>query len=41
MWDKVDKGLFKGLKRGDSKIVKTYEGNKDILIETIKNPETF
>ena len=37
MWDKVDKGLFKGLKRGDSKIVKTYEGNKDILIETIKN----
>ena len=41
MWDKVDKGLFKGLKRGDSKIVKTYEGNKDILIESIKNPETF
>lgn len=41
MWDKVDKGLFKGLKRGDSKIVKTYEGNKDILIETIKNPEIF
>ena len=41
MWDKVDKGLFKGLKRGDSKIIKTYEGNKDILIETIKNPETF
>jgi exo-beta-1,3-glucanase (GH17 family) len=41
MWDKVDKGLFKGLKRGDSKIVKTYEGNKDILIETIENPETF
>ena len=41
MWDKVDKGLFKGLKRGDSKIIKTYEGNKDILIKTIKNPETF
>ena len=41
MWDKVDKGLFKDLKRGDSKIVKTYEGNKDILIETIKNPEIF
>jgi len=34
LWDEVDKGTFDGLKRGDNKITKTYDGKlSDLLLE--------
>ena len=38
MWDSVDAELFNGLQRGNGKITKTYEGDKELLIKDIKNP---
>ena len=38
MWDSVDAGYFNGLQRGDGEIIKTYEGDKELLIKGIKNP---
>ncbi|WP_372767371.1 glycosyl hydrolase family 17 [Lutibacter sp.] len=35
LWDLVDKGVFKGLTRNGKPISKTYEGNKDLLLENI------
>ena len=35
LWDLVDKGVFKGLTRNGKPITKTYEGNKDLLLENI------
>lgn len=34
LWEAVDEGTFKGLKRGNSKITKTYEGDiKNLLLD--------
>jgi exo-beta-1,3-glucanase (GH17 family) len=33
VWDWVDKGAFKGLNRDGNSIVKTYDGDKDALLE--------
>ena len=35
MWDSVDAELFNGLQRGNGKITKTYEGDKELLIKNI------
>lgn len=38
-WDEVDKGLFKGLKRGKNEITKTYNGElKDLLLDVDMPP---
>lgn len=39
LWDKVDQGVFKDLKRDGKTIVKTYDGKKDDLIKIIELPE--
>jgi len=38
LWDLVDKGTFKGLSRGGQSIGKTYNGNKEALLEKVKTP---
>ena len=38
LWDLVDAGVFDGLTRGGKAIVKTYNGNKKILLEKLKAP---
>ena len=38
LWDLVDKGVFEGLTRGGKPIGKTYNGDKEALIEEMKNP---
>lgn len=38
LWDLVDKGVFKGLGRGGSPVVKTYGGNKKALLEKVPLP---
>ncbi|WP_299549242.1 glycosyl hydrolase family 17 protein [Seonamhaeicola sp.] len=38
LWDLVDAGLFKGLNRGGHPITKTYNGNKDELMNTVDIP---
>jgi exo-beta-1,3-glucanase (GH17 family) len=39
LWDEVDKGTFKGLKRGKKNIKKTYEGElKDLLLDVDMPP---
>ena len=38
IWNLVDKGIFKGLTRDDNLILKTYEGNKDLLMENVLAP---
>jgi hypothetical protein len=38
VWDLVDKGIFKGLTRNGNPITKTYDGNKDILLESVLVP---
>jgi hypothetical protein len=38
LWDLVDRGVFKGLGRGGSPIVKTYGGNKKALLEKVQLP---
>lgn len=38
LWDLVDKETFKGLKRGDSIIAKTYNGNKSDLMKDVELP---
>ncbi len=40
VWDLVDKGVFKELERGGNPIVKTYEGNKETLLKSVKLPPT-
>ncbi|MFN5704314.1 MAG: glycosyl hydrolase family 17 [bacterium] len=39
LWDKVDQGVFKDLRRDGKTIVKTYDGKKDDLIKIIELPE--
>jgi hypothetical protein len=39
LWDEVDKGTFDGLKRGNNKITKTYDGKlSDLLLEVDMPP---
>lgn len=38
LWDAVDNGTFKGLKRGGNAIAKTYKGNKDSLLIEVYLP---
>ncbi len=38
LWDKVDAGVFKGLKRGDKSISKTFNGNEQALMNAILAP---
>lgn len=40
IWNLVDKGVFKGLKRGGNTIIKTFNGDKDALLKTVKVPNT-
>jgi exo-beta-1,3-glucanase (GH17 family) len=36
LWDLVDKGVFKGLTRDGKPITKTFNGDKNLLIKTVK-----
>jgi hypothetical protein len=38
LWNKVDKGFFKGLTRDGNVIEKTYNGNKEALLEIVELP---
>ncbi|MGB0878976.1 MAG: glycosyl hydrolase family 17 protein [Polaribacter sp.] len=38
IWDLVDKGVFKGLKRNGKTITKTYNGNLDALMKDVSVP---
>lgn len=38
IWDLVDKGVFKGLTRNGNSITKTYDGDKDTLLEDVLVP---
>jgi exo-beta-1,3-glucanase (GH17 family) len=40
LWDLVDNGTFDGLKRGENKITKTYNGNKEALMKDVLVPLT-
>jgi exo-beta-1,3-glucanase (GH17 family) len=39
MWDLLDQGVFDGLTRDGKPIVKTFNGNKDALLEVVLTPE--
>jgi hypothetical protein len=39
LWDLVDRGTFNGLGRNGNPVVKTFEGNKEKLMETVLVPE--
>ena len=39
LWDKVDEGVFEGLGRAGKPIVKTFEGDKAALLETVELPQ--
>lgn len=40
LWNLVDEGAFKGLKRGGNSITKTYKGNREQLLEEVTVPYT-
>ncbi|MEM9545728.1 MAG: glycosyl hydrolase family 17 protein [Bacteroidota bacterium] len=40
IWDLVDQGIFDGLKRGGNKVVKTFDGDKSKMMESVYNPAT-
>jgi len=39
LWDEVDQGIFKGLKRGNNKIKKTYNGSFEDLLLDVSIPD--
>jgi hypothetical protein len=39
LWNKVEKGLFNNVQRDGNAIVKTYNGNKAVLLNTVQLPE--
>jgi len=41
LWEMVDKGVFKGLKRDGKTIQKTFNGNKDTLMKTVELPRVL
>jgi exo-beta-1,3-glucanase (GH17 family) len=40
IWDLVDKGIFKDLKRNGSSIIKTFKGDKEALMKDVLVPNT-
>jgi hypothetical protein len=38
LWDELDKGIFKGFKRGKNKMTKTYNGNLEDLLLDVQMP---
>ncbi len=40
LWDLVDKGLFEGITRNGNPIVKTYNGDKELLMKDVLVPPT-
>jgi exo-beta-1,3-glucanase (GH17 family) len=40
IWDLVDQGVFKDLKRNGHSIIKTYKGNKEALMKDVLVPNT-
>ncbi|WP_405607739.1 glycosyl hydrolase family 17 [Polaribacter sp. Asnod1-A03] len=40
IWNLVDKGVFNGLTRGGKSITKTYNGDKDVLMNDVLVPNT-
>ncbi|MBT8220162.1 MAG: glycosyl hydrolase family 17 [Bacteroidia bacterium] len=38
LWDMVDEGVFEGLGRGGQAITKTYDGDKEALLEKVMEP---
>lgn len=40
LWDLVDNGVFDGLTRDGKPVTKTYEGNKEALMQKVKVPPT-
>jgi exo-beta-1,3-glucanase (GH17 family) len=40
IWNLVDEGVFKDLKRGGNPIIKTFNGDKDALMKTVLIPNT-
>lgn len=40
IWDLVDKGTFKGLKRDGNEITKSFNGDKEALLKTVMVPNT-
>jgi exo-beta-1,3-glucanase (GH17 family) len=40
IWDLVDKGAFEGLTRDEKPITKTFNGDKEALMKTVKAPPT-
>ena len=40
IWNLVDKGVFNGLTRGGKSITKTYNGNKEALMNDVLVPNT-
>jgi exo-beta-1,3-glucanase (GH17 family) len=40
LWDLVDAGIFEGLTRDGQPITKTFNGNKEALMQTVKVPPT-
>ena len=41
LWNKVDKGVFKGLMRNGKPVVKTYDGNEKALWLDVKTPASI
>lgn len=39
LWDLVDKGVFNGLKRNGNSIIKTYNGDKSLLMSDVMVPQ--
>lgn len=38
IWDQVDHGTFDGLTRGGKPIVKTFDGHKEAMMQSVQNP---
>jgi hypothetical protein len=38
LWDQVDQGMFNGLGRSGNPVLKTYNGEKDKLLEEVFSP---
>jgi len=41
LWEKVDKGVFKHLKRDGNSIEKTYKGKKEDLLKMVELPKSI
>ena len=41
LWDLADQGVFEGITRNGYAITKTFDGNKDALMETVVPPRSL